>query len=58
MEMRTIIEKKSTDIEPPDLLLVRHPTVQAFVDKKVAQARESLKNVNLSFLQKNQHPVK
>lgn len=33
-----------------DLLLTRHPTVQAFVDKKIEQARESLKDIDLSKL--------
>ncbi|WP_161492822.1 MULTISPECIES: hypothetical protein [Spirosoma] len=44
--------KKLVDLVP-DLLLTRHPTVQAFVDKKVEQARESLKDADLSVILRN-----
>ena len=50
--MKTTEQKKQATIELPLLPEKLHPTVEAFVQKKVESARESLKGVDLSIFRR------
>jgi len=48
--MKTSEEITAEKLSVPSIPDKLHPTVQAFVDKKVEQARESLKEADLSAI--------
>lgn len=50
--MRTTEQESTPQVAAPPVPDKLHPTVQAFIDKKVEQARESLKGADLSVIRR------